>query len=229
MKRAQYASAYGNPVLAKRILANEEEDDMLEDIMSGDKNWHCITSEIIYLRGVISTKKTDQLIKHILYVNSDMPTMPAINLFIDSVGGDMQAALGLIAVMRASTIKINTIAIGSCSSAALMIAMAGEYRYVDKYCSIMSHIFSTGNGGMLKPEEIDNWLRSVSMARTTMVSHYEDCTGLTSEIITENLLHSKNDVYLTAEEAINYNMFDYLYTEYAEIHANGRDILIEED
>lgn len=188
-----------------------------------NKDWFAINDYNLYLRGPVTDEKTDELIRHILICNSELQDeIKHINMFIDSPGGDLQAAFGLIAVMRASTIPINTIAIGGCASAALMIAMAGDHRFVDKYCSIMSHTFSTMNGAMNKPAEINNWLRSVDLTKRMMTDHYMDCTGLPEAKVLAKLLPETEDVYLTAKEALELNLFDDIYVTF-------KDVVIEQD
>lgn len=174
----------------------------------GDSSWFEINDNSYYLKGPITKERTDEIIRVILSLDKEVQTM---NLYIDSPGGDLYAAFGLIAIMRASPVHINTIAIGMCASAALMIAMAGDHRFVDKYCSIMSHIFSTANTQMSKPEDIKVWQRSVELNQRMMLDHYVDCTELSEQKILAKLLHESADAYLTAKEAIGYNLFDDIF------------------
>lgn len=188
-----------------------------------DEQWCIITPEILYLRGTITRAKTDEVIKHILLMNSEACNADKINLFIDSGGGDMAAAYGLVSVMRSSSIPINTIAMGCCASAALVIAMAGKNRQIDKYCTVMSHIFSTANPTMLRPNELENWVLSLQLDRNAMVSHYVECTGLTAKEVLADLIDENKDIYLTAQMAVDFNMFDTLFTDYNSIHSSTRE------
>lgn len=198
----------------------------LESIMDAkeDEQWSVITPEMLFLRGAITRAKTDEIIKHILLMNSEACNAEKINLFIDSGGGDMAAAYGLIAIMRASEIPVHTIAIGSCASAALMIAMAGAYRQIDKYCTVMSHIFSTANHVMLRPGEVENWVHSLQIDRRAMVSHYIECTGLSATEIQSKLVDENRDIYVTAQEAVGYGMFDCIFKDYSTIHSSTREL-----
>lgn len=197
----------------------------IEDILEARENtqWCVITPEMIYLRGAITREKTDEVIKHILLMNSEACNAEKINLFIDSGGGDMAAAYGLVSVMRSSTIPINTIAMGCCASAALVIAMAGKNRQIDKYCTVMSHIFSTANPTMLRPNELENWVLSLQLDRNAMVGHYVECTGLTAKEVLADLIDENKDIYLTAQMAVDFNMFDSLFTDYNSIHSSTRE------
>lgn len=179
-----------------------------EFIMDDEDNWFEINDNSVYLKGAITKSRTDEVIRFLLSLPKDIQT---VNMYIDSPGGDLYAAFGLISIMRAVPVHINTIAIGICASAALMIAMAGDHRFVDKFCSIMSHIFSTANTQMSKPEDIKVWQKSVDMSQRMMLDHYVDCTELSEQKILAKLLHESADAYLTAKEAIEYNLFDDIF------------------
>lgn len=187
-------------------MANKANDFIIGE---QEDNWYELNDNSVYLKGPITKERTDEIIRVILTLDKDVQTL---NLYIDSPGGDLYAAFGLIAIMRATPIHINTIAIGMCASAALMIAMAGDHRFVDKYCSIMSHIFSTANTQMSKPEDIKVWQKSVDMNQRMMIDHYIDCTELPEQKILAKLLHESADAYLTAKEAIEFNLFDDIFT-----------------
>lgn len=186
-------------------MASKSNEFTLDD----NSDWFDINDNSVYLRGPITKDRTDEIIRVILSLEPEVQTL---NLYIDSPGGDLYAAFGLISIMRASPVHINTIAIGMCASAALMIAMAGDHRFVDKFCSIMSHIFSTANTQMSKPEDIKVWQKSVDMSQRMMLDHYIDCTELSEQKILAKLLHESADAYLTAKEAIEYNLFDDIFT-----------------
>jgi ATP-dependent protease ClpP protease subunit len=66
-----------------------------------------------------------------------------IRIMINSPGGELHAAFALIEIMEASKIPVETIAIGQCVSAALMIFMSGTpgMRTVTRTCTAMSHTY----------------------------------------------------------------------------------------
>ncbi len=202
--------------LDEAIAANTTQDEL------------AITPELINLSGPITEKTCNKVIKHLLLIDSEYPEIPQVSLIINSGGGDMTAALALISVMRASRIDVNTVAIGTCASAALMIAMAGTKRYVDKYCQVMSHMFSTGLGVMSKPSSINDFNNSVKLTKHVMLQHYIDCTGQTKEFIKKNMLHKNKDIYLLAEDAIEFHMFDGLYDDYNLIHSSERENQVQD-
>ena len=62
-----------------------------------------------------------------------------INLFIDTGGGDLHAAMKLIDAIRMSEIPVRTIGWGKVASAGLIIFMTSQERFVSENCSILSH------------------------------------------------------------------------------------------
>jgi ATP-dependent Clp protease protease subunit len=128
-------------------------------------------------------------------------------LMICSEGGDMSAAFALIDVMNSSVIPIKTVGLGQIASAGLMIFLAGAKgrRVLTPNTSILSHQFSWGSEG--KSHELFATVKEFELTQQRMVTHYQQCTGLTLEQIRTALL-PPHDVYLTAEEALKLNVCD---------------------
>lgn len=168
-----------------------------------------ITSSFCYLYGPVTRDTITPIIKFIITCNVMNPKLPAINLFINSDGGELHEAFALISAIKTSTIPVNTIAIGEVQSAALMIAMAGHKRYVDQHTQIMSHIFSMGRPES-KASDMKYHNRDITLTIKRMVDYYVECTGLPKVKVRRNLLPS-HDVYMTADQAIAYSLFDEKY------------------
>ncbi len=178
-----------------------------------------INSNTIYLTGAITSDNSDGIISYILAENlrPAEERLTSINLFINSPGGDMLATFAMISMIRASSIPVRTIAIGSCASGGLMLAISGQIRLVDKYCSIMSHTLSTGYPEYAKPEALQSWLDDVHVQKQKIITLYEESTGMPQELIMRELLPSNSDRYLSAELAIEYNLFDGCFEDFDQI------------
>lgn len=183
---------------------------------------YVLSDNTLYLTGEITSEKTDDLIAFIISANSYNRKHPddmckSINLMINTHGGDMEATMSLISIMRASTIPINTIAIGVCASGGLMTAIAGNIRLVDQYCSVLSHTLSTGYPEYAKPADLQRWLEDVHVNKQKIVSLYMECTGLSEDYIKETLLPDNGDIYLNSEQAIKFKLFDNYFTSFNQI------------
>ena len=130
-----------------------------------------------------------------------------IRLIINSPGGEVHPALALIEIMKASLIPIETIAMGECSSAALMIFMAGTkgFRIVTKSCTLMSHVFSSEISGTywnMKQHHSES-----DAMYDTILRLYVDSTGKSKKQIEKTLL-SKIDTWISPEQAVQYGIAD---------------------
>lgn len=130
-------------------------------------------------------------------------------LMICSDGGSMEDAFALIDVMKASTIPIKTVGLGSVSSSALLIFLAGNQgrRVLTPNTSILSHQYSWGSDG--KHHELFAITKEFGLAQQRMIDHYKETTGLDEDTIKTKLL-PPNDVYLSSHEALELGICDYV-------------------
>lgn len=130
-------------------------------------------------------------------------------LMICSDGGSISEAFALIDVMKSSKIPIKTVGLGSIASCGLMIFLAGTRgrRVLTPNTSILSHQFSWGSSG--KAHELFATVKEFELTQQRMVNHYRDSTGLDDETIKKVLLPPQ-DVYLSAQEALNYHICDHI-------------------
>ena len=130
-------------------------------------------------------------------------------LMICSDGGSMEDAFALIDVMKASSIPVKTVGLGSVSSSGLLIFLAGApgRRILTPNTSILSHQYSWGSDG--KHHELFAITKEFGLAQTRMIRHYQETTGLDEETIKTKLL-PPNDVYLSAEEALELGICDFI-------------------
>ena len=130
-------------------------------------------------------------------------------LMICSEGGAMESAFALIDVMRASSIPIKTVGLGSVASSALLVFLAGTpgRRMLTPNTSILSHQYSWGSDG--KHHELFAMTKEFGLAQQRMMDHYRVTTGLDEEVIKQRLLPA-SDVYLSAEEALALGICDFI-------------------
>jgi len=128
-------------------------------------------------------------------------------LMICSDGGSLEDAFALIDVMRSSKIPIKTVGLGSIASSGLLIFLTGSQgrRILTPNTSILSHQFSWGSKG--KSHELFATVKEFQLIEKRMVEHYRITTGLDDDTIKKVLLPPQ-DVYLSADEALQYNICD---------------------
>jgi len=130
-------------------------------------------------------------------------------LMISSEGGSVDTAFALIDVMAASDIPIKTVGLGTIASSGLLIFLAGHAgrRMLTPNTSILSHQYSWGVEG--KAHELFAMTKEFNLIQQRMIEHYKKCTKLEEDIIRKQLLPA-SDVWLTAEEALQLNICDYI-------------------
>lgn len=165
---------------------------------------------IMVLMGEISTDSVKPIIEWILYENYvKKKKLKELLLMICSEGGDLSAAFALIDVMRSSKIPIKTVGLGQIASCGLLIFLSGQpgRRILTSNTSIMSHQFSWGSEG--KAHELFATMKEFDLVQQRMIDLYKSATGLDENTI-KTILLPPQDVYLSAEEALEYHICDHI-------------------
>lgn len=156
----------------------------------------------VFIEGEITSPSAQEVILELLYLDSNEPGKD-INLYIQSPGGDVQAALAIIDTMEILTSKVNTICVGLCASAASIILAAGDKRFALKHSEIMIHQPSTGIQGNASDIEITaNHILTIKKVIYELLAKY---TGKTVDEITKD---SDRDHWMSANEALEYGLID---------------------
>jgi ATP-dependent Clp protease protease subunit len=162
------------------------------------------------LMGDIDGESVEKAIRWLIYENMDSSnTEKTLTLYINSTGGSLTDAFGLIDVIKNSNYVVRTIGIGNIMSAAFLIFAAGDKgeRYVAKNTSIMCHQFTDSIDE--KYHDIKAALKETEYCNKRMVDILTEATGLAPSKVKAKLL-PPSDVYLTAEELIQYGVADHI-------------------
>lgn len=163
---------------------------------------------IMVLMDDIDSESIKPIIEWILHENFvRKKKFKELLLMICSNGGSISEAFALIDVMNTSKIPVKTVGLGCIASCGLLIFLAGAKgrRILTPNTSILSHQFSWGSSG--KSHELFATMKEFELTEKRMVEHYRACTGLDDETI-KNVLLPPQDVWLSAEEALKYNICD---------------------
>ena len=186
----------------------KKHEDVDIDIM-GRVESSLLDHSIHFLVGEIAEENITECIKWIVYENLNSKADKVLTIYINSTGGDLYQALGLIDAMRNSQLPIRTIGIGSIMSAAFLIFTCGTpgERYVSKHTGIMCHQFSGTSEG--KYHDIKAEMKENDRLNQTMYDILKSVSGLDGRIIKTKLL-PPSDVYLTAKEMVDLNLADHI-------------------
>lgn len=201
-----------NNLLKQAVLNN---DDELEDEETEDSTVAVFDTFInISLKGVVCSQTIDPIVELIINVNlnDEFKELEVINLFIDTDGGDLSCAFKLIDVIRMSEVPIRTIGLGKVASAGLIIFMSGDERVFSENASILSH-HATYNASNYSIKVSDSsHQQEFKHIMSRILKTYTRYTGKDEKYIKKHLL-KENDVYLSAEEAINHGLADDILPE----------------
>ena len=180
----------------------------LEDFNAEDRiDLKLLENNTYFINGEIDEDSIGPAVKWLIYENLDVSKEKTLTLYINSTGGDLYQAFGLIDVMRASPHVVRCIGIGSVMSAAFLIFASGDkgQRYASKNTSFMCHQFTESMDS--KYHDLKATMKENDLCNDRMVSILKDATGLAPSIIKKKLLPA-SDVYLSAEEVVELGVAD---------------------
>jgi ATP-dependent Clp protease protease subunit len=163
-----------------------------------------------FLVGDIEEENVNEAIKWLTAENIKPRDGRVLTLYINSIGGELYQALGLIDMMNISRIPVRTIGYGSVMSAAFLILASGTpgQRYITRNCGIMCHQMSATEE-MGKYHDIKATRKETDRLNQAMYNVLKSTTGLDGRVIKTKLLPA-HDVYMTAEEMIAFGAADYI-------------------
>ncbi len=180
----------------------------LEDFIAEDRiDLKLLENSTHFLNGEIDEDSVGAAVKWLIYENLDTSKEKILTLYINSTGGDLYQAFGLIDIMQASPHVIRTIGIGAVMSAAFLIFASGDHgqRLAAKNTSFMCHQFSEGIDA--KYHDIKATMKENDLCNERMILLLKEATGLAPSVIKKKLLPA-SDVYLTAEEVVDLGIAD---------------------
>lgn len=127
-----------------------------------------------------------------------------LTVYIDSVGGDLEASFEIISIMKASSIPVNTCVIGRAWSGAFLICLAGKERTAIPYSSFLYHEGSAGfEADAHKYIQFSEYYKNILLKNIKKI--VLNTTNITAEIYEE---HHKDDWWIDTNEALKLNIID---------------------
>jgi ATP-dependent Clp protease protease subunit len=182
----------------------------LEEFNAEDRiDLKLLENSTYFINGEIDENNIGQVVKWLIYENLDVSKEKTLTLYINSTGGDLYQAFGLIDVMRASPHEIRCIGVGAVMSAAFLIFASGDrgQRYAAKNTSFMCHQFTESMDS--KYHDLKATMKENDTCNERMVEVLKEATGLAPSVIKRKLLPA-SDVYLTAQEVVDLNVADHI-------------------
>ena len=169
---------------------------------------------VIGLVGDIQEEKLGEIIHAFLYMNevnkeSSDEDKKDIEFYLSTYGGSADDMFALYDVMKLvqKTTDISTIGMGKVMSAGVLLLASGTpgKRKMGKNCRVMIHSVMGGNHGSL--HNLVNEMEAIQDLQEMYINCLVEETKMTKSQL-KNMLERKVNVYLSAEEAIEYGIAD---------------------
>lgn len=166
-----------------------------------------VPESVIYLFGEIAEYTLFDFmtrVRTVIRERDDNYKEDALNLIINSPGGDVSEMFGIIDFMDLIDTKVNTIVRGSAQSAAAIILACGTgQRAASKHSTIMFHQGSTFSQGKLS--DVRAGLEYSKSVEAKIYALLGERTKKDAKWWEDKM---KSDFYLTAEDALEFGVID---------------------
>lgn len=198
----------------EQVDAKQEGKDLMSMLMGEQPE-----SRILMLHAELDEEKSGeiistfigltQLVKPKLNVKEGDYAYDPIKFYISTYGGSADEMFGIYDIMTQAKEKciIETIGIGKVMSAGTLLLAAGTkgHRKIGKNCRVMLHQVSAAAVGPLF--NMTTELSAIQNLQDQYIKIMAACTNLSKRKL-KSLLNERVNVYLTAEEAIEYGIAD---------------------
>ena len=199
-----------NPMTSFDYLDYVSSADNQIDVLSTFNTFNFL-GRYIYLNDEITHETAKAIHQFVNFWNNveDIDGTPAeevipLTIFINSNGGDLDAALSITSIIRTSRIPVNTVVIGRAWSAAFLITLCGHNRAAYEHSTFLFH-----EGNTLFGENAHKFIQYSDFYKQEVLKFVEEITTSNSKITSnEYQLHKNDDWWMTANEALKYGVID---------------------
>ena len=206
--------------MKRHINKNKEEEEKQETISLMDLQIPQGPPPLrtIGLFGDLDEEKVEDVCSGLLYLqHTSKIAMPGeeevkpkpITFYVSTWGGDALGMFGIYDLMRMvrEECPIQTHGIGKVMSAGVLLLAAGTKgeRRIGKHCRVMMHAVRGGHVGSI--HSLENEMEETRWIQRQHIRALCEETDLTERQL-KKMLNKNLDVYLTAEEAVNYGIAD---------------------
>lgn len=168
-----------------------------------------LKERLLFLGTGINDQVANLIVAQLLYLDQQDPEKP-IQMYINCPGGVIYAGLAIYDTMQQISAPVVTVAVGLTASFGTIILTAGEkgQRFALPNATVHMHQpWSSGGGGQASDVEIQ--AREIIRQRELLNKILVERTGQSIETIERD---TDRDVYLTAQQAVEYGLIDGILT-----------------
>lgn len=194
-----------------KIVADENTDEAVVNKEPKENSSILQSNQVYFYDDVTRTsifnlnRNLDVVSKSLQFVaiNYNLPAVPAIDLYINSEGGEVFSAFSAVDRIKASKVPIHSYIEGIAASAATLLSVVAHKRYIRKNSFMLIHQLSSGFWGNFAEfkDEVQNLELMMNYIKKIYLAH----TKFTKEEL-DNILN--RDIYLDAEQALEKGLVD---------------------
>ena len=144
-----------------------------------------------------------ELDKKLSVSNVFLDIRPIINLRINSFGGSLFAGLATVDVIRSLNSEVHSYIEGAAASAATIISVACDKRYIGKYSKMLIHQLSSGTYG--KYNELEDDMENNKHLMNTIKEIYKVYTNVPMKKLNQILKH---DLWFDSKTCLELGLVD---------------------
>jgi len=165
-----------------------------------------LKNRIVLVSTPINDQTASLIVAQLIHLSNEDPEAP-IQMYISSPGGVVYAGLGIYDTMKMIPNQINTIAVGFTASFGTVLLTAGSkgHRYALPNATI--HMHQPLGGAQGQASDIEIQANEILRLKKRLNEILADSTGQPIEKINED---TNRDVYMTAEQAVEYGLIDHV-------------------
>ena len=170
---------------------------------------------VVGLYTDITEEKVAEITQALLYLNEanrlkeDEKEKKPIDFYISTYGGNADDMFALYDIMKQveKETEIHTIGMGKVMSAGVLLLAGGTsgHRKIGRNCRVMLHSVSSGNHGDL--QNLVNEVEAIQELQEMYINCLAQETKMTKSQV-KKMLERKVNVYLSAEQAVEYGIAD---------------------
>lgn len=163
-----------------------------------------LKERIIFLGTPIDDQVANLIVAQLLFLSREDPER-AIQMYINSPGGQIYAGLAIYDTMKMIPNKISTVAVGVTASFGTVLLAAGTkgQRYALPHATI--HMHQPLGGAQGQASDIEIQAREILRLKSRLNQIMSDATGQPLEVIERD---TERDYYLDAKAAVEYGLVD---------------------
>ena len=196
----EHPVVHSEPFLRLKNDGSEGEQGMLQQ-----------TSDEIYFYGPVTQRSCFELKNMLKDMEMKMITLgyqyhvkpPPIHLHIQSQGGSLYHTLYIVDLIQNLKVPVYTYVDGFAASAATLMSVVGEKRYMTKNSLMLIHQLSGADSG--KYNELQDQMSNMNVLMNIIVETYKTHTKIQNMTL-YNLL--QKDLWLDAETCLTYGLVD---------------------